>query len=373
MSKIIKSFCYWYGPMKTIQHLFFKSFLQTQPENFVMDVFVENCNNTKEFFAQYSLQELNRINVITMNWDQIVDKTLIFHDFNTLKRENLALLSDYCRILTFIKTTEYTFYFDMDIVFLYSFVPFLNYRCFVYTWGKSESGNSAIIKADHNTSIELRRLLILNRSPHPLMMFKKTTNKISILTCALFDPQWFTEEFDLPFNDNDVSRLKMQGYVTKYNSYAVHWHNKWNTDPNLIPKSWIYSQYNKYVNGYTNPPSWQSSGIKNLLEFRSLSQSSCSRAPVNDNLQILRDESVKSVTNCTYGTNNYNVDVTDMFRVYFIRNGKVIINKNTSFNDIFGDPVRGVSKRLRFHLNGSNYVVNEYRSKNIELPLNKPV
>lgn len=366
MSKIIKSFCYWYGPMKMIHHLFFKSFLIQQQDNFVIDMYVENCNNLQSFFSQYTAQELKRINIIAMNWNNVIDKSLIFHDFNTLKKENLALLSDYCRILTFIKTSEYTFYFDMDICFLQSFVPFLDNRAFVYTWGNSESGNSAIIKADMNTSAELRRLLISTKTPHPLEMFKKSTNKINILSCALFDPQWFTDEFDLPFENHEMSKMKMMGYVGRYKSYAVHWHNKWNTHPESIPDSWIGMMYNKYVKKVP-----QNIGSENLMNLRGENQIEFRKleATMDTPIQMLHGESVKKVSNCTYGSTNYNIDVTEIFRSYFIQNGKIVINKDVPFNGIFGDPLPGVSKRLRFSLNNSNYVVSEHRDKDVTLHL----
>lgn len=360
---IIKSFCYWYGPMKVIQHLFFKSFLVQQPENFVLDVYVENCDNLQSFFSHYNSEELKRINIIVMNWDNITDKTLIYHDFNALKRDNLALLSDYCRILTFIKTTEYTFYFDMDICFLQSLVPFLSYGCFVYTWGRSESGNSAIIKSDANTSREFKRLLILNKTPHPLNMFKTPTDKVSILSCTMFDPQWLTDEFDLPFDDNDVKKNKMIEYINKYKSYAVHWHNRWNIIPESIPRSWIYMMYNRYVN--LSP---KTVGTQYLSRSRSVNLSGNKKTETSDFLITSGTKSEK-VSNCTYGSNNNNIDVTNIFRTYFVRNEKLFIDKDVPFNGIFGDPLPGVIKRLRFRLNNSNYVVNEYRQTDIILQL----
>ena len=87
---------------------------------------------------------------------------------------------------------------------------------------------------------------MLNKTPHSLNMFNTTTSKVNIVSCTLFDTQWLTNEFNLPFDNNDKSKDKMIGYVNKYRSYAVHWHNKWN-NLNTLQNSWMYMMYNKLM------------------------------------------------------------------------------------------------------------------------------
>lgn len=244
---IVYSCCYWYGDLLKIHHLFFKSFIKTQPPNFVIDVYIENCKNAGEFLSSYTLHEINRIKIININWNDITIPTLVYHNFNHLRKMNLALLSDYFRFFTLIKYPKYKFYFDMDICFLKSFKDLLGQKCFVYSWGTEFHGNSAIIMRDQNTTRELAYLLFVNKTPHPIV-FRFGNPNISIKYCNQFDPQWMTNEFELPFDNNFLSKFRMDDLVIKHNCYCVHWHNHWKVDPEEYNKSWIAGMYDKYVN-----------------------------------------------------------------------------------------------------------------------------
>src|SRR5579872_4423287 len=349
MNMEIKSFCYWSGRMKIIHHVFFKSFLITQSDNFTIDVYIENCDNFDVFFSSYTEEEMKRINIITMNWDDIIDSTLIFHEFDSLRQTNLALLSDYCRILTLIKTAngdkyKYTFYFDMDIVFLKSFSVFLDQKSFVYAWGKSERGKSEIIKVDRDTGEELKYLLEICKTPHPCSIFGKSTEKIHVLSCTLFDPQWLTNEYDLAYYNDDMCQNKMEDYVDKYGSYAVHWHNKWNINPIKLPKSWIYTMYKKFVN----------IDMDKIMELET---------------KFPHTELTEKIKDCIYGNDDHNIDVTYIFCSVFVKNREIIIDKNSLFNTLFGDPIYGINKYLKFTLNGKVYIINEHNREDIKLSI----
>ncbi len=242
----ISSCSYWFGDFLKIHHLFFKSFLKTQPIHFILDVYIENCHNASVFMKEYTKEEMARINIINLNWKNIAIPNLVSHDFGFLKRKNLALLSDYFRFFTMIKYDKYKFYFDMDICFIRSFEELLTHKAFVYTWGNFKCGNSAVFMKDANTPRELINLLYINRTPHP-NIFRPNNKYIDVKPCGPFNPQWLTNEFELPFDDTFLSKFKMDDLIKKHDCYCVHWHNHWKVDPETVPKSWIGSKYSFFV------------------------------------------------------------------------------------------------------------------------------
>lgn len=61
-----------------------------------------------------------------------------------------------------------------------------------------------------------------------------------------------------------------------------------------------------------------------------------------------------------YGTSYYKINITQTFINNFIKNNLVVIPKDTSFNNYFGDPVPDKLKIIIIKDSGGEYVINEY-------------
>jgi hypothetical protein len=72
---------------------------------------------------------------------------------------------------------------------------------------------------------------------------------------------------------------------------------------------------------------------------------------------------------CLYGGGNYLINVNDIFKNNFIKNNKIIINKNINFNDIFPEATKRVENKLILKINNNTEIINNLRNKDITIIL----
>lgn len=73
-----------------------------------------------------------------------------------------------------------------------------------------------------------------------------------------------------------------------------------------------------------------------------------------------------------YGTDSNKINITNIIIDKFIQNNKIIILKTDSFNEYFGDPFFGQSKKLFLKIDTTEYIINEdHSSSDLEFNLSK--
>ena len=61
-----------------------------------------------------------------------------------------------------------------------------------------------------------------------------------------------------------------------------------------------------------------------------------------------------------YGAGNNYIDNTYLFSYYFIKDCHIFIPKNTTFNELFGDPIPNTIKNIIIKTHNEHIIINEY-------------
>lgn len=82
-------------------------------------------------------------------------------------------------------------------------------------------------------------------------------------------------------------------------------------------------------------------------------------------LENISNKIIDGKINILYGGNDIYIDVSQKCLIHFLRNNKIEIPKNISFNDYFGDPILDVKKKLVITIGSNTHIYDENREEDI--------
>lgn len=132
-------------------------------------------------------------------------------------------------------------WFDLDIFFLKNVDPvFAEYadQICMYQWEAQNYPNNAIFFSLQPQSPALMRTMESIRRKgngwgcqEAKLLYSDESLEITVLPVAWFDPSWIKNSINFHFNDFFKAQGKRWDFTSFFpNSFAYHWHNKWN-DP----------------------------------------------------------------------------------------------------------------------------------------------
>lgn len=242
-------------------------------------------------------------------------------------------------------------YLDLDIILLKSLDHFLNNQ-FIMGYERSEEADyicNAVIMCEPQSMIIDEWIEIYNQSwganfipswmGHSVVIPAKLKRKYAEIM-TIYPPKTF-----YPFLWTDFSILfDTDNKETYENSYAVH---LWDTEASktgLLPMDLNYFavKKNAFVRlfGYL---------INDLFDEH------------NNN----KEYDIKA----TYGSSVTKINVGKQILSHFRTCNRIIIPKNSDFNNYFGDPCPNVIKHLFLEINGEKYTIGEKRSIDLSFDL----
>lgn len=224
--------CIWIGSNLSKHHkLCLLSLLKTNPNaHIIWWTLTGYTENITTFLINNQLESHVEVREFVLS-DQIRG-TPFEHNEHRLFKHGVVLSTDEMRVV--ILYNYGGFYFDFDVLFLKDMSELMaDGSEFVYRWEMQPCANNAIIHIKRGSSIAtsiMQRMLDIN-SPYAQNVYTlEFANSIGlrVMPCELFDAGWFNECDDRikPENFFEPNTLNICEFCPE--SYAYHWHNRWN-------------------------------------------------------------------------------------------------------------------------------------------------
>jgi Glycosyltransferase sugar-binding region containing DXD motif len=255
--------CYWSGKFGAKQALSIKSFLATQDlDRTQLWLWLDKTNGyDRHEYNSFLYPLISRIKVKCYDFLQEATDTPLAAS-SLLKIKDRVQRSDVFRMTVLHKYGGC--YFDLDMIFLRSFVDLRNQfpsQEFCYKWSGMPYANSAILKLDKQSAIS--SYLIKKAAQHkawlPWDLFKFADENLELLMLptVFFDPLWLRADNIDKHNYNlfhsfkcffrAIDREQLDQEIPKIRDFlnscfTYHWHNQWNASE--VPNS-IAGHYNR--------------------------------------------------------------------------------------------------------------------------------